>query len=557
MKGYPHRIRIHLAVIALLSCMVAQLHAASTVSVVVTSVSGRDVFLDRGRGAGIGPDMRVRFFPPGAAAVEGIVRDVSSNNARVEMLPGNSPPQVGTVGEVQVPDTSTAPATDNAATSSPTTIPAHAPWTRQEGARTADMPLLAPAFSKPPSERAPTYHGRVYTQFQLADDRGDGRDNQYYLGRVGTALTVTNPFHQGGELRLDTEFDRRGADLTDSGDGSEDDYILDQLSYAIGTEEYSPYRLEMGRFYSYYLPEIGTIDGVEGALRFQNGLSLGGAVGAYPVAFPDREEGDDYGFHVFADYHPDGVKAPQFTLGYQKTWHKGSADRDLLIARASVWPTPNLWLYASAQIDIYTNSDTLKSSGPHLTTGWFQARYTPDDVKGAAVSVSRYTYADVKRDEYEFVPPALIQDGQVDRVEVSVWHNLTKDLRPTLRGSYFSDQTDDGFGGELDLDWTNALHSPVNLYGAVYYNEGTYTKDMGFRTEARMARGNFDFFVGYEFDRYTQRGMIANIDYLTRQAVRGGVGYQFGKWYYTLSLDHYFGDSENSYVLGTYLEYRF
>ena len=57
-------------------------------------------------------------------------------------------------------------------------------------------------------------------------------------------------------------------------------FLLDRLSYRMGGEQYSPYRLEIGRFTSFYLPEVGTVDGAEGALVLEDGLSIGGAVGA-------------------------------------------------------------------------------------------------------------------------------------------------------------------------------------------------------------------------------------------------------------------------------------
>ena len=548
-----------MALVVLLLGAVAQ--GAQNLRVVVTSVSGRDAFIDHGRLSGVATGMRVRFFPPGAASVEGVVVDVSANSARVEMQKMSDTPPVTTAGEVQIPEPQAQPATTTStSTTRPTTTPEHPPWAREEEARTPDMPLLAPAFSKPADERPMSAHGRIFTQLQYADDQGGGRDSQYYLGRVGTSLTLTNPFHQGGEFRFDGEFDRRGDDLLNSGDSSADDAIVDRLSYAIGTEQYSPMRLELGRFTSYYLPEIGTVDGVESALRLQNGLSIGGGLGLYPIQYPRPQEGDDFGFHVFLDYSSEGPSKFSGAVGYQKTWHEGSADRDVIIAHANMWLTKSLWLYGSARIDIYTSGDTLKSVGPQLTEGWLQARYTPSDDKGAAISLSHYTWADVKRDELRFIPPDQIHDGRVDRIEFSVWHDILKNLRPTARVYYNGDQRDDGFGGELDMDWTKIESGPLplDLHGAVFYTEGSYTRDMGFRTEARAHRGNMDVYVGYELDRYTPTDTQTAAGYFVRQTIRTGLGWQLGNnWYYSLEADRYFGDEENAYSLNSYLEYRF
>jgi hypothetical protein len=423
------------------------------------------------------------------------------------------------------------------------------------------MPLLAPAFSRRPNERPPAVHGRVFSQFQYWTDLEEDRDSDYYLGRVGTSMIVTNPLRQGGELRLDVEYDRRGVDLLDSGDASDDDLILDRLSYAIGIEKYSPFRLELGRFYSYYLPETGLLDGAEGALRLENGLSLGAGVGAYPRAFPDRNEGDDLGFHVFLDFRSDKPRGFNGAIGYQKTWHEGDSDRDMLIARASTWIGERLWLYGLARFDIYTSEDELKSSGPDLTEAWFQARYTFTPSSGAALSLSHYTWADVKREEFELVPDELIEDGRVDRIEARVWRDIVTDLRGTIRANYFNDQNDDGFGGEFDLDWRDAFHvpTPLDLHGAIFYSEGSFTELYGFRAEGRVRKGGFDMFLGYEFNTWSATSLLddGGDDDFTRHAIRGGASWQIAHWYLNLTADRYFGDSEDSYVLGSFLEYRF
>jgi hypothetical protein len=236
--------------------------------VTVTSASGRSVFLDQGRAAGIAPELRVRFFPPSGGPVDGVVRDVSTNSARVELPPGIPLPPPGTRGELELPEAEVEPEPESPPPGDGEPgrpVPEHPPWTRQEQERTPDMPLLSPAFGQRPQDRPLRIDGRIFGRTTFSVDEGDGRDNTYSLSRVGAWLEATNPFGLGGRFRFAGNVDYRTFDVPDD-DDTDLDLILDQLSYAIGGQEYSPYRAEFGRFRPVSLPEIGIIDGGEGAV---------------------------------------------------------------------------------------------------------------------------------------------------------------------------------------------------------------------------------------------------------------------------------------------------
>ncbi|CAG0979204.1 hypothetical protein PHYC_01673 [Phycisphaerales bacterium] len=525
---------------------------AGPVNVTVTSVSGRSVYLDRGRGAGIEVGMRVRLVAPGGEQFDGVVQDVSSGSARVELPPGVPMPPIGSAGVIDVPD-APEPPPEPGPEKPP---PEHPPWTRPPEERTPDMPLLAPAYARPAKERPPSFHGRIFTHFEYTKDQGGDRDSQYIMARLGTSMTFTNPFGQGGRMQFAGEYDRRGASLIDEGDLTDDEFIIDRFSYAIGGEQYSAYRAEFGRFFSYFLPDVGLVDGVEGALQLESGLRLGGGAGAYPRAFGDRQWGDDYGFHVFADYQPLKNRKLTGTVGYQKTWHDGSPDRDVLMARVNWRPTDSWWFFGSARADIYDNSEPVKS-GIQLTDAWLQARYSPDHTKGVALSYSHYTWADLKRDEFEYIPIELIRDGRVDRVDLSGWHYIFKDIRLSGRVNYYTDQRNDGLGAEAGADWNNAFKLPMSLHADIFHTEGSYASGDGFRLEARPGGGSLQGLLGYEFFRYQNSGSIGESDDFVRHTLRAGISWQLRKWYFNLTADRYFGDFEDAYSLGLYAEFRF
>lgn len=527
---------------------------ADIVTASVTSISGRSVYLDRGRGAGVAPGMHVRLFPPGAQPIDAIVVTASTSSARVDLPIGQPLPPIGCRAEFDVPaappDEPT-PARD----APPATAPDHPPWSRPEEARSPDLPLLSPAFSKPPKDRPMTFSGRVYTQLQYSGQEAGGINSHYSLMRTGTSFEVGNLLRDGGRLYFDGEMDYRTA-ASEFYDEDQANMILYRLSYVLGGQDYAPYRLEFGRFYSYYLPDIGTVDGVEAALCLKNGLSIGAGGGGYPDLTPDSDWGTNYGFHLFLDYQSTGNRPLSATLGYLKTWHDSAPDRDAVFASVNWMATPQLWFYGSCTLDIYGSGELVKSSGVELTEAWLQARYAPDSHKGVSLSYSRYTWADVKFSEFEFAPIELIEDGLMDRLELNGWLDISKGVRLDGNVYYFSNQDSDGMGGEVGVDWTLPLKAPIVLHGDVFHTDGTYVDGTGFHLELRPTIGPVQAYLGYEFFAYSNAGLI-NGDSELRQSIIAGVSWQIGNWFYSLTADDYFGDVENAYSLGLYAEYRF
>jgi hypothetical protein len=552
-------VRILLVTILALAALTAgaRAQAPRRLRVTVTAATGRSVFLDQGRAAGIAPGLRVQFFPPGGP-VSGIVQDVSANSARVELPPGVSLPPPGTRGELELPAEEVelpqeGPAPEDGGPGRQ--VPQHPPWTRQEEQRTPDMPLLSPAFSQRPQDRRPRIYGRIFGQTTISADDGDGRDNSYSLSRLGAWLEATNPLGLGGRFRFSGSLDYRTFDVPDDND-SDLKLILDEASYAIGGQEYAPYRLELGRFLPVSLPEIGVIDGGEGAVQLENGLRVGTGFGVYPRPFPDRDWGDDLSFHVFVDYQSDADHLLSGVLGYQKTWHEGDPDRDQLLGRLSIKPTESLWLYTGWRADIYTSSDEIKGQGIELTELWAQARYAPSSRKGAALSYSYYTWPELKRREYDEVTPELIRDGEVNRFGLSGWTYASDNVRLAGRVDYWKDQDDDGVGGEISAGWQDPASSAPALRGAIFYRQGSFTEGVGLRLEARKSFRVVEARIGYELFAYNDDELTGDDDFI-RHSIRGGLDWRAGDWYYSLTGEFFTGDGEDAYTLGLYAEYRF
>lgn len=528
-----------------------------TLRVTVTAVSGRSLFIDRGRIDGVESGLTAVFFTPDAAQVEGTVREVATDSARVELPPGVSIPPVGTQGEIEVKAPEAAPGEKPPEAA---TTPSHEPWTRPPEVRTPDMPLLAPVYRQRAEDRPPTFRGRVLTQYDHTWDSGGDRDSEYYFGRLGISGKATNLFHSGDVLQFSAQTTLRGYNQeTPEGVERDSDNLsrIDRLSFSMGGYEYSPYRLDVGRFYSVFTPELGLLDGVEAAVMYRSGLRLGGGVGFLPLPSPLRKTGDDFGAHIFAAYQSREEHALSGVLTYQHTWHHGDSDRDLIVGRLNVKPTPKTWLLASFKADVYTSSDTIEGSGIELTQAMIQGRYTPTEKYGFGLSLSHFGWAEMLREEYGEPLPELIKDGRVDRTELSSWYKFTPHLRLTGRVNYWSDQYNDGTGGQLGVDWTDIGGTGLSLLSSVRYTDSANNEGVGFRCEARKSFGEFYTYVAYDMYRYTTTGLEGAENDYTRQTVRGGLDWNHGNWYLSLSAHYDFGDNQDAVGLGLYTEYRF
>ncbi len=531
----------------------------------VTFASGRGVFVDQGRASGMAVGLRVRFFPPGSSPVEGVVRAVSTDSALVELPEGIPLPPVGTKGEVEVETPIGAiEEKQKPTTPKPTQrkreVPAHPPWTRQEGELTPDTPLLAPAFGQRPQDRPVEYKGRIYSQLLYTKDRGNNRDNDYVLGRLGIWIEAKNLFGQGGEMLFAGEVINQGADLLKDEDGTTNNNIrIDRLAYTIGEQKYSLYRLELGRFYSSKLPELGLIDGAEVMLKVKKGLQIGAGLGVYPDPFPLSVAGEDASLHMFMDYQSEAWHHLSAVIAYQKTWHEGTPDRDLLLGKINMRPTKTLWFYTSWKVDIYLAGDSIKSQGLDLTEFWAQLRYTArSNVLGAAVSISHYAWPELERREFRDLPAELVRNGKIDRLNLSGWLRASKRLRFASRFDLWEDQDTSGTGGEISADWTDPSGTGPSMHVAIFYTDGSFNDGTGFRIQARQGLGSANGFVGYELFRYSNVGSIGgDEDEFTRHTLRSGLDWSLNNWHYSLSADYIFGDGEQSYTVGLYTQYRF
>src|SRR5690606_8785560 len=88
-----------------------------------------------------------------------------------------------------------------------------------------------------------------------------------------------------------------------------------------------------------------------------------------PELDDDLESLADLQVAAFARWSPDLTEQLVLGAGVQKTWHRGEADRDLVIARIDWVPPEGLEVHGSLWFDVYDGDDALKNETIALTRG--------------------------------------------------------------------------------------------------------------------------------------------------------------------------------------------
>lgn len=536
----------------------AQDGALARVEVRVTAVAGPVAHLDRGLDAGIEPGDRVLFYPLGLDVVQGTIRSVSERTSEATLDAPGAALDIGTRGEVLVPEQRFAPAEDAADTGG---APAHAPWTYEEGDWDQEMPLLADVKTKTAAERDPRVSGYAYWMVDFLDDR-EGTDSKDYFTRLGADVLYENPFGRGGWLHADLETNWRAFDLDGEEVEDETHLRIDRLSYAWGgTRGGSPGFWQVGRFLPTEFPELGVTDGAEYVHRGPGGDRWGASAGFQPEPDADFETGDDFQTSVF--YRAVGGEREELSLGVaaQKTWHAGDEDRDLLLATLRWFPRSGWNAYATAWVDFYGSEDVQKDSGAELTQLDASLGYRWERGDGVNLSFARIRFPELLRDEiYAEAAEAdsSLFDSRTDRLALSGWLNATDDIRLYARADAWDDEDDDGGGGEVRIDWQDLVLDRSRIGAALFTQDGEFSSVVGTRLDFQCLTSTGSWGVLWEIGDYEQDGVIGEQESLAQQRLRGTWDVSTsGGWSFSLYGEKRFGDELDALAAGIYLQRSF
>ena len=517
------------------------------VPVRVTAVQGERAYLDVGSDAGLAVGDRVQLFPDGAPMFECVVRGVTKGSSRIDCS-GANPPVIGTSGEALVPLSRSAGGVQPGAP---------LPWTQPAEKFDPNQPLLAPVQGPANDERERSLRGRWFLQGDWTQaDSGGSQD--YTFARSGLDLELQNPFGKGGALEFDGEVYRRASSLWDDGDDERTGGRIDQASLWWGGVRGNGRRVELGRFLQHEFPEFGVLDGAEVTWRTQGGDRFGASAGLLPAVDLDRSTGDDVAASLYYRLVAGEDEHGALGVGFQKTWHEGSADRDLFVLNGHWRAGQRLSLYGSAWVDLYTSSDGTKSAGAELTQAFAQATWRFENGLSVGLNASQFRWPELLRDEIPAATAATLSDGEVTRVGLSASKSLTQDFRLSVRADHWSDQDDDGGHAELRGGLRGVVFGAGELSGSLFATQGKFSDVLGLRLGVWRATSLGTWRLDAEAAEADQQDFTGSQATLLLYAVRAGWDLQLGSHtLLSLSGETRFGDEQDSQALGLFLQRRF
>jgi len=513
----------------------------------VTGTSGASIFVDVGSTQGLEPGDRVRFEPFGRPAAFGAVRAVSSTSARVELESGG-PVDVGDTGAVAVPR-ARLDALAAAQTPPPPGVPEHPPWTHPPEEWSSSTPLLAPSATA--RERRATRRGSLFLQYDATFDR-EGTDSTSQFARAGLDATWENLLARGETIDFDGEVVARSFD---SGADSDDDarLRLQRLSYAEGGGRSLPTRWQAGRFLQSGFVEFGLLDGVEVTRRTGAAWHVGASLGLLPEPTFELDSGDDTQIALYARRERTGPTGLAYGVGYQKTFHDGSADRDLLAVDADWQPARAFTLHGAMLVDVYTSNERAKDSGLELTELHLFGNWRVDERTTVGLSHDRTRLPDIERAGFVEIPADVLREQRFERTGARVSRRVTDDLRLSARFDQWRSQDDDGLGGELRGDWSGLPWRGANLAAAVSSNQGTFSDVTALRLALDQATTIGSWRLAWELARNELTSAVVGEDSLLEQSLRASFDTRLGRTSLSLYVEQFFGDGQDATSLGLHL----
>jgi hypothetical protein len=437
----------------------------------------------------------------------------------------------------------------------PSAAPEHPDWKNRDEEWTSGLPLLARVKPVRPEDRARLYTGRVTLSADGTWTTEDGRSDTGL--RAGANLSVENPFGQGGQLQFDAELDNFVFDVPDDDGDDESVLRLDRLSYSLGGTRFEPERFEGGRFLQHGMPEFGYVDGVEWTHRRDNGHTYGASLGYMPELDLDFGTGEDLQVSGFYQWTFDGSSDLALAAGGQKTWHDGSPDRDLVVARLDYLPADGWDLRGTTWVDFYDEDDDGKGSAEITQALVSTSRRFEHD--GFTLTYRHLAFPELLREE-EFVE-SIFEDlsaAHYDRLSLSGYHETPGDTRMHGSVGLWNDEDESGGDCEIGADVPDVFLDADRAGLALFATGGAYSVDGGLRLNYGRGDdlGRWDVYYVYA-DRHQNDFSHASDD-LWEHTLRGSRAFYLQDgWHVSAEGETRYFDDELAFSLTLYLQKTF
>ncbi len=521
---------------------------------VTAVIAGGQVEIDRGRDVRIEVGDRVVFQTKSGQRYSGRVEQVGDRQSLVRPTDPQAVLPLATRGDVWVPaerfESEAEP--EQPVVVDPEVVPVppeHPPWKRLEEEWSEQDPLLARIRPLRPEERVSRQGGRVYGIWEPRFFSDTGQSEWYH--RIGGEYWQENPFGRGGTLRIDGEWQRWQFDRPFADDVGDTGLRLDRASYVWGGTRYERRRYEVGRFLMPGMPELGLVDGVAASERLDNGHSFGGAIGGFPEPDGDLESGHDLTVAAFYRWVADASERWTGVVAFQKTWHDGSQDRDVLVGRMDWMPLEGWQLHGHLWVDLYESGDVGKSSGPEVTVAYLTASRDWNDQWGLHAVASYRRFPLVLRDEYQPTAPDTVLRDHNQRVSLGAWQRLDEQHKLSARLGIWDDEDDDGGDVEVAVDRTNLWGANSRGQLALFHNRAEFTDLYGMRAVYGRFGGGTHWDVLYEFSQNHERGLPSDLDAYYQHRLRATYGWQkAADWSFSIIGEQVFTDDDAALFLG-------
>ncbi|MEZ6035948.1 MAG: hypothetical protein R3F29_00615 [Planctomycetota bacterium] len=533
---------------------------------VVSGRPGGQCVVDLGARNQLAVDDHVLLEPRNAAALSGRVVQVEERTALVQLLDPTAAPPIGTRGHALLPKARLRPVKPVAPT--PDGPPA---GEQQPGERPVDEwqpgdPLLGRrGAERPPRpwERPRTVHGRLYSAANLTHTLGSF-DQSFF--DAGIDMSVDN---LGGDERLGAGTDSWTSGTlrfhgaynysTEFSGVAGDDLRLFDLSYEHGGNRFDPLHWRVGRFLPRDLAEFGLLDGAQLGYRTEGGDRFGMSLGYLPELDDDMNSFADLQVAFYYLWNQDVGERVSYGIAYQRTWHRGSQDRDVFVLKARWLPLDDWNVSATAWVDVYDGRDARKSEPFEVTRANLFAVRRWQGTGGLELFYDHESYPDTVRVETpQTLLPATLADAHVDRVSGRGWLQSEHGTQWFTRVTGWSDEERDGGAVELGVDGRDWLVAGTRSALAFYAMQALSSSTTGARLElgGALAGGRLD--VLYEIGLVHFEGFGAARNDLLQHRLGGlwnaGLG---GGWDASLSADATLWDRELSFAIGIYLQRSF
>ncbi len=538
---------------------------------VTATVPGTGIVIDRGTGDGVQLGDRVIFSERGGSQQFGTVIELEGRGAVVRPEDPAFRPGPGIRATITVPasrfeDPEPPPELIPIPGKGPDKVEGEpeTKWSNQDDEWEFDMPLLAEVGAVKTWNRPPSYSGRTYLSFDHIYDTEDERSDSFLRG--GGSFQAENAFGKGGLLHFDGEWNARRAEIPFEANESDRTFRLDRLSYTMGGHRHDPTRIQFGRFLQDGMPEFGILDGASFGKRLESGNSYGVGVGFLPEPDKDQQSLEDFQLSAWYRWVQDETERLTVTTGFQKTWHNGTRDRDLLIARLQYAPIEGWNVYSTMWIDLYGVGDNIKSSGPELTYMILDARKRLNDRTGVDLEYRHQAYPELRRNDFPQVALQQLDDARVDRLSATLWRWLrprgAQDGRGALRAfgraGAWLDEEDSGGDGELGLEFYDFFMPGGRLDVAGFTSSGKFSSLVGGRVRYGHYGPKRSWTAQYEIRLNDITGFGDNTDDQTQHRVRGSYEfYRASGLSASFSAEAQFQDLEDQVFLGFFLQRTF